>query len=85
MKLNEAKFIAEIKRLAEDIRDNSNIDQAKTKADGIISICNILDVDLPIIQVLPADYEAKLPHLDYNLEPEIFNQAKEEQHGGAGK
>lgn len=81
MKLNESKFIAEIRRLAEDIRDNSNIEQAIHKADGIISICNILDVDLPVTTVLPTDENAKIQTpVELN-----FGQAKEEQYGGSGQ
>lgn len=84
MKLNEAKFIAEIRRLAQDIRDGSGIEQAKTKADGIISICNILDVDLPTIFIPPADKDAKLQPIDFQADS-VFIKAQEEQHGGDSK
>ena len=86
MKLNEAKFIAEIRRLAISITNTDDIDKAKTNADGIISICNILDVDLPTVNVMPADYDAKVQTpFSINMDSEIFTQAQEEQHGGDSK
>lgn len=80
MKLNEAKFIAEIKRLATAITNSENIDQCKRSADGIISICNILDAD---------NYYEECPPPSLNddkfiqelRDNDIFKEAKEEQQG----
>lgn len=80
MKLNEAKFVAEIKRLASIISKSDNIEQCKISADGIISICNILDID-------HASYDEFVPQIDNKYfsdnfnKDDIFETAKEEQQG----
>ena len=80
MKLNETKFIAEIKRLASVISKSDNIEQCKISADGIISICNILDID-------NVSYDEFIPQMDNKYfnddfkQDNIFETAKEEQQG----
>jgi hypothetical protein len=78
MKLNEAKFIVEIKRLATAISNSETIEQCKTGADGIISICNILDADNSYEECLPPDNDRFMQELK---DSDMFNKAKEEQQG----
>jgi len=81
MKLNEAKFIVEIKRLASNIAKSEDLDQCHSIADVITSICSILDADNQYEEFQPQFEEEDFKEKVENLNIDAFNEAKREQQG----
>lgn len=83
MKLNESKFLAEIKKLAHNIIEEADSIEScdiSRYADGIISICNIIDTDNCRLEIPFSNLNTSQQDniRDIN-EGELFSKAKEEQ------
>lgn len=77
MKLNEAKFIEEIRRLASNITNSDKIEECHNVAGGIISICNILDTDSFSEPLKP---QISVEDNFLNIKDDLFKNAVAEQH-----
>lgn len=83
MKLNEGRLIAQILKLANQIKNADDVSEVKSCADGIISICNIIDIETVVAPFGSPPINNPSEIMSQKVDnQEMFKTAKEEQQSG---